>query len=64
MVKVKQFKTVVDKKELLDRMSECYSLITKEDFNNKETAIFIWGAVFGMKEETIEVEIEEENADV
>ncbi len=63
MVKVKQFKTVVDKKELLDRMSDYYSLITKEDFNNKETAIFIWGAVFGTKEIIIETE-EEENADV
>lgn len=63
MVKVKQFKTVVDKKELLNRMSECYSLITKEDFNNKETAIFIWGVVFGTKEIIIETE-EEENADV
>ena len=59
MYKQMTFKHVVEKDKLLDLMDRCYSEVAKEDFNGKEATIFIWGAIFGMETESIEVEVED-----
>lgn len=50
------YDNLVEKDKLLDLMDRCYSKVAKEDFNGKEATIFIWGAIFGMETESIEVE--------
>lgn len=52
------YNNVVEKDKLLDLMDRCYSKVAKEGFNGKEATIFIYGAVFGMETESIEVEVD------
>ena len=54
------YKAVIEKDKLLDLMDKCYSKIAREDFNGKEAAIFIWGAIFNMETEDMHIKVEDD----
>lgn len=53
------YKAVIEKDKLLDLMDRCYSKVAREDFNGKEAAIFIWGAIFSMETEDMRIKVED-----
>ena len=52
------YKAVIEKDKLLNLMDRCYSKVAREDFNGKEAAVFIWGAIFSMETEDMHVKVE------
>ena len=54
------YKAVIEKDKLLDLMDRCYSKVAREDFNGKEAAIFIWGAIFSMETEDMRIKVEDD----
>ena len=54
------YKAVIEKDKLLDLMDRCYSKVAREDFNGKEAAIFIWGAIFNMETEDMRIKVEDD----
>lgn len=54
------YKAVIEKDKLLDLMDRCYSKVARENFNGKEAAIFIWGAIFSMETEDMRIKVEDD----
>ena len=54
------YKAVIEKDKLLDLMDRCYSKVAREDFNGKEAAIFIWGAIFFFFSEDMHIKVEDD----
>lgn len=54
------YKAVIEKDKLLDLMDRCYSKVAREDFNGKEAAMFIWGAIFSMETEDMHIKVEDD----
>ena len=54
------YKAVIEKDKLLDLMDRCYSKVARENFNGKEAAIFIWGAIFSMETEDMCIKVEDD----